>query len=183
MVSAIHRTFSDPDAYQATMRNAHVSGFAVSERGAFGAELAIVDLNGFWLQKGTDNLARSTHMAFSHDRQPLLFLADEEAPPALQSGREFGADDVVCFGLASDHFQRTFGPSSWAGMALPPDCFEKNIGLIAGRNVEDSSMSLWLKPSRSDLKRLRQLHQEITGMAVTARRFATLRCCDRLRRL
>ena len=165
MVSAIHQTFSDPDAYQETMRNASVSGITVSERGAFNAELSFLDLNGFWLQKATDNLARSTHIAFSHDRHPLLFLADEETPPALQSGREFGTDDVVCFGLASDHFQRTFGPSGWAGMALPPDCFDETMGVIAGRNVEGSSMSLWLKPSRSRLQRLRQLHQEIIGMA------------------
>ena len=165
MVSAIYQTFSDPDAYQETMRNASVSGIAVSERGAFNAELSILDLNGFWLQKASDNLARSTHIAFSHDRHPLLFLADEETAPALQSGRELGPDNVVCFGLASDHFQRTFGPSSWAGMALPPDCFDETIGLIAGQDVEACSMSLWLKPSRSHLQRLRQLHKEISGMA------------------
>ena len=109
---AIHRTFNDPDAYQETMCNAQVSGFAVSERGVFHAEHSFLNLNGFWLQKVTDNLARSMHMAFSHDRHPLLFLADEEAPPALQSGREFGADDAVCFGLASDHFNARLVPTA-----------------------------------------------------------------------
>ena len=145
------------------MCNAQVSGFAASERGVFHAEHSFLNLNGFWLQKVTDNLARSMHMAFSHDRHPLLFLADEEAPSALQSGREFGADDAVCFGLASDHFQRTFGPNSWGGMAMPPDCFDENVGLIAGQNVEGSSMSLWLKPSKIHLRRLRQLKMTVAA--------------------
>ena len=48
---------------------------------------------------------------------------------------------------------------------MPPDCFDENVGLIAGQNVEGSSMSLWLKPSKINLRRLRQLHQEITEMA------------------
>ena len=61
------------------MCNAQVSGFAASERGVFHAEHSFLNLNGFWLQKVTDNLARSMHMAFSHDGHPLLFLADEEA--------------------------------------------------------------------------------------------------------
>jgi AraC-like DNA-binding protein len=122
-------------------------------------------LDGVRLQKATDNLARTLHIALNNDRQPLLFLADEEVPPTLQSGEEFGGDNVVCFGQGSDHFQRTFGPSSWAAMSLPPDCFDKTVGLIAERNVESSSISLWLKPSRSRLRRLRRLHQEVTQMA------------------
>ena len=165
MASTIHRTFSDPEAYQETLRNAHVSSFSVCECGAFDAELEFVDLDGVWLQRGTDNLARSMHIALNNDRQPLLFLANEEVPPALQSGKEFFDDDIVCFGQGSDHFQRTFGPSCWAAMSLPADCLDETIGLITERNMEGSSVSLWLKPSRSHLKRLRHLHREIVQMA------------------
>ncbi len=165
MVSVFHQTFSDPYAYERSMRNARVTGFAVSERGAFNAEHTLIDLDGIWLQMACDSLARSMHISIDGERQRLLFFTDSQVPPALQSGAEFNANDLVSLGRTSDHFQRTLGPSRWSAMALPPDRMHAAIRLFADRDIGDSSTTCWLKPSTNDLSRLRQIYREIIRIA------------------
>ena len=58
-------------------------------------------------------------------RRSLAFLADRQTAPVIQSGTEFGTEDVVSFGQNTSHFQRTFGPVRWAGMSLPPGRLEE----------------------------------------------------------
>ena len=165
MVSIVHRTFNDPHDYEQTIRGAHASDITVSERGMFDAQLTIIDLDRVWLQRGRDNLARSLHIVIEGARRSVLFLADPQASPHIQSGSEFGADDVVSFGQASSHFQRTLGPIDWAAMSLPADCLEEAARTIAGSDIAGPSTSLWMKPSAEHLNRLRQLHHAVNRMA------------------
>ena len=109
------------------MCNAQVSGFAVSERGVFHAEHSFLNLNGFWLQKVTDNLARSMHMAFSHNGHPLLFLA-ARGGKALQPCNPAGSSvPTMQFALVWRRiiFNARLVPNSWGGMAMPPDCLTR----------------------------------------------------------
>ena len=165
MVSIVHRTFSDPHDYEQTVRGAHASDLTVSERGVFDAQLTIIDLDRVWLQRGRDNLARTLHICVEEARRSVVFLADPQAPPHIQSGKEFGANDVASFGQASNHFQRTFGPIDWAAMSLPAGCLEEAARTIAGRDMPEPSTSLWMKPSAEHLSRLRQLHHAVDRMA------------------
>jgi AraC-like DNA-binding protein len=161
MTKFIHRKFRDPDAYAEAVRLANASGFAVSERGIFNATLDAIDLGGIWLQRGSDTLARTVHVEFKNARRPLMFLADEQVPPILLCGADFGADDIALFGQTSSHFQRTFGSSHWASMSFPPKSLEQAIRTLAGRDAGDPSASLWAKPSSVHLTRLRQLHEAV----------------------
>jgi AraC-like DNA-binding protein len=165
MVSIVHRTFNDPDAYQQAIRLAHASDITVSERGAFDAKLTKIDLGRVWVQRGIDNLPRTMHIGIGAGRRAIAFLADRQAPPFIQSGAEFGAGDVVSFGQASSHFQRTFGPTCWASMSLPTDFLEEAVRAIAGWDIADPSTTLWVKPSAAHLTRLRQLHHAANRMA------------------
>jgi len=165
MVNIVDRIFSDPHDYEQTVRGSHVSNFAVSERGTFDAKLTIIDLGSVWLQRGSDNLARTMHIGFEEARRSVAFLADRKVSPVIQSGNEFGTDDVVLFGQASSHFQRTFGPIRWVAMSLPADRLEKAARAITGRDMADLSITLWAKPSARHLTRLRQLHHTVDQMA------------------
>ena len=165
MVSIVHRTFNDPGSYERTVRGAHASDLTVSERGVFDAQLTIIDLDRIWLQRGRDNLARTLHIDVDEGRRSVVFLVDPQAPPHIQSGKEFSADDVASFGQASSHFQRTFGPIKWAAMSLPAGCLEEAARTIAGRDMPGPSTSIWMKPSAEHLNRLRQLHHTVDRMA------------------
>jgi AraC-like DNA-binding protein len=164
MAIAIHRTFDDPGAYEQTVRQAHVSGFSVSERGTFDAELTIVDLDRLWLQRGSDNLARTTNVTLMDKRRPVMFLADRQVPSILHSGVAFGTDDVVIYGEGSSHLHRTFGPNRWASLSLPTGYLEEAVRVITDTDLGDPSASLWVRPSSAQLNRLRHLHNVVIQM-------------------
>jgi AraC-like DNA-binding protein len=166
MVSVIQLTFNDPRDYERGVRLGKVSDLVISERGEFSAALTIMNVGRVWLQSGNDNLARTLYVAIESPRRSLMFLADSQAAPVIQSGGEFGAGDMVSLGQNTSHFQRTFGPIQWAGMSLPPSWLEDTARAIFGRDIEDSSASLWVKPSAVNLNRLRQLHHETRQMAL-----------------
>jgi AraC-like DNA-binding protein len=165
MASVIHKSFDDPSEYARKIRLAKVSDFVLSERGVFRATLTIANLGRIWLQSGSENLARTICIAIGDSPRSLAFLADAQAERIIQSGTEFGAGDIVSFGRSTSHFQRTFGPISWAGISLAPGDLEKAAATIAGWDLGDPSTSLWMKPSAENANRLRLLHREANRMA------------------
>ncbi len=165
MANVIHRTFSDPRDYERSIRLARVSDLVVSEQGAFDATLTIMNVGRVWLQCGSESLARTMRIAIEDPWRSLLFLADRQAAPVIQSGEEFGAGDVLSFGQNTSHFQRTFGPIRWAGMSLFPGDLEEAVTAIGGRDMGSPSTSLSVKPSAEHLARLRRLHCEVNQMA------------------
>jgi AraC-like DNA-binding protein len=136
----------------------------VSEAGMFEASLTIMTLGRVWLQSGSDSLARTLRIAIEDPRRTMLFLADWDAVPIIQSGAEFGAGDVVSFGQNTSHFQRTFGPTAWAGISLPPGDLEAAVRAFLGSEMGNPSHTLWGKPAVEHLTRLRGLQYELNRM-------------------
>ncbi len=167
MSSIIHYTFDDPHDYARCIRLARVSDLIVSQPGSFNATLTVVNVGHIWLQSGGESLARTMRIAIGDSPRSLAFLADGQAAPVIQSGAEFGAGDVVCFGRNTNHFQRSFGPIRWLGISLKSGAFEKAIKALNGAETLDqsASASLWGKPSAENLNRLRALHIEVIRMA------------------
>jgi AraC-like DNA-binding protein len=160
----MHRSYKDPCDYVQSIRLVHDADLAVSERGTFDAALTVIDLGRVWLQRGSENLARTVHVSVEDSRRSLLFLADRHVRPILQSGVEFGPDQVVSLAPASNHFQRTFGPVQWAAMSLPPGCLEEAGRALVDRDLADPG-TLWSKSSAGYLTRLRQLHENVSRLA------------------
>jgi AraC-like DNA-binding protein len=167
MANVIHLTFNDPRDYERSIRAARVSDLVVSERGIFDATLTIVNVGRVWLQSGTENLARTMHMAIEDLPRSLAYLADDRVAPIIQSGAGFGAGEVVSFGRNTSHFQRTFGPFRWASMSVLPGGLEEALTAMTGKDMGDPWTSLWVKPSAKELTRLRQLHLDVNRMALS----------------
>jgi AraC-like DNA-binding protein len=98
-------------------------------------------------------------------RRPLMFLADRQIPPMIVYGAKFSCDDIVLFGRASSHFQRTYGPVRWSSMSFSPNHLEQAIKTLAGTDPGDPSASLWAKPSSDKLSRLRHLYDAVIRVA------------------
>jgi AraC-like DNA-binding protein len=165
MASVIHRNIGDPRDYERRIRLARVSDLVVSEPGAFDATLTTTNVGRVWLQSGSESLARTMRIAIEDPWRSLVFLADRQAAPIIQSGEEFCAGDLVSFGLNTSHFQRTFGPIRWAAMALFPGDLEEAVTTIGGRDMGGPSTSLSVRPSAEHLAKLRRLHCEVNQMA------------------
>ena len=169
MTGAIHLTFSDPYQYERSICPAKVSDLVVSESGAFEATLTNMNVGRVWLQSGSERLARTARIAIGASQRSLIFLADSHAKPIIQSGKEFGAGEIVSFGQHTSHFQRTFGPIRWAAMSLLPDNLQSTVMAAAGRDLGAPSISLRIKPSVASLSRLRQLHFSAERMAISGK--------------
>jgi AraC-like DNA-binding protein len=167
MARVIHRTFNAPRDYQRAVRMAKLCDFVISEPGVFEASLTIMRIGVVWLQSGSENLSRTQHIAIGELPRSIIFLADENARPVVQSGEQFGAGDVASFGRNTSHFQRTFGPIRWAAMALVPDNLEAAFQAMTGREFADPSASLCVKPPPARLARLRQLFQQVNRMGIS----------------
>ena len=68
MSSFVHRRFSNPDAYAEAVRQA---------RGIFNATVDAVDLEGTWLHRAHDTLARTVHVELKNARRVFMLLADD----------------------------------------------------------------------------------------------------------
>jgi AraC-like DNA-binding protein len=166
MVGVIRRSFSDPHAYEQTLRGALASQYTTSARGVFEAELTIIDLDRVWLQRGSENLPRTMHIDVESKRRTVAFLVDGNAARLLLSGYDFDAQHIVSLGYGSSHFQRTFGPVHWAAMSLPEGCLEEAARTMADGDIGEPRTTLWAKkPSAEHLTQLRRLHQSVDQMA------------------
>jgi AraC-like DNA-binding protein len=167
MANVIQWTFDAPRDYERGVRLAWISDLVISEPGVFEASLTIMRIGRVWLQSGSENLARTFHIAIGDLPRSIAFLANGDATPIIQSGAEFGAGDVVSFGRNTSGFQRTFGPVRWAAMSLLPDHLEAAVNTMTGRELGDPSTSLYVKPPSALLFRLRKLFEEVTRMGIS----------------
>lgn len=151
MTDAIYLTFDDPRQYERSICPAKVSDLVLSEGGAFEATLINMNVGRVWLQSGSECLARTARIAIGASQRSLIFLADRHARPIIQSGKEFGAGEIVSFGQHTSYFQRTFGPTCWAAISLLPDDLQSLVLATAGRDLGAPSTSLRMKPSVASL--------------------------------
>jgi hypothetical protein len=84
MPSSAVRTFSDPDAYAASIRATRAE-LTVTGRRGFAAKLSRIDLHRLWLQRFCENLARVAHSANFRGRAIISFRTDP-GPDLLWSG-------------------------------------------------------------------------------------------------
>lgn len=164
MVGIIYRTFDDPRDYERSIRLARVGDLMVSKPGAFEASLTTMTFGRVWLQSGSDSLARTLRIEIEDSRQTMLLLSDWHSVPIIQSGTEFGAGDVVSFGQNTSHFQRSFGPTDWTAISLPPGDLDAAVRGFLGSDLRDPSDSLWAKPAVEHLTRLRGLRYELSRL-------------------
>ena len=62
MPSSSVRTFTDPDEYGAAVRQGTVN-VTVTERGRFNAKICRVDFHELWMQRLSEDLAKTSHVA------------------------------------------------------------------------------------------------------------------------
>jgi hypothetical protein len=75
MPSSAVRTFTDPDAYFAGIRNLRIEGL-VLQRGEFRAESTHIDLHRLFMYRSDENLPRIMKVTPSGTRAGLVFATD-----------------------------------------------------------------------------------------------------------
>jgi hypothetical protein len=115
-------TFTDPDAYYATIRTAEVKGI-VTVRGDYRAELTRIDLHRLWMQRGVEGLPRVMNVRRRDPRVALCFTTDQEQAPLHVGGMEPGRGEFAVLQRRVRSIRVRFGgsPSILSGLPMGSD--------------------------------------------------------------
>ena len=93
MPSSVVRTFTDPDAYFAGIRNLQIDGL-VMRRGQFRAASTRIDLHRLRMHRFDESLPRIMRVTPSGTRAGFLFAIDPEQPAMQANGVETSQDQI-----------------------------------------------------------------------------------------
>ena len=176
------RTFTDPDAYAASIRGAG-SQITITEAGTFRAKHTQIDLLDVWMQRVFDNLPRISHGVSASGRISVV-IRTRPGPSLLWCGLELGSTSLVVQGPSTDFYVCSSGYASLGSMSLPTDQLASLGATFAGCDLTATKNGLILTSASSAHARLRQLHAAAGRLAIDSP--ATIadpeaaRCLDQL---
>ena len=167
MPSSAVRTFTDPDAYFAGIRNLQIEGL-VLQRGEFRAESTHIDLHRLFMYRSEENLPRIMKVTPSGTRAGIVFTTDPGGPAMLANGIEIADGQVFRNGLDWEWYLRSSTPCGWGSMSLTPEGLAAAGEAIIGRELLPATFARTLAPPPPALSRLRKLHGAAAHLAKTA---------------
>jgi AraC-like DNA-binding protein len=165
MLNSAVLTFTDPDAFQ--IRDLQMEG-VVTARGDYHAELTRIDLHRLWMQRGDESLPRVLNVTPSGERTSIVFLANQHQPTMHVDGMELSQHEIIVIGFGWPIHFRSSAASHWGAMSL---ALEDLVGAgesLTGRELIASSLMQLIRPPRSVLLRLLNLHEVAGHLAKTA---------------
>jgi len=166
MPSSTVRTFTDPDAYSAVIRQA-THELTVTERGDFIAKVTQIDLDRLWMQRFSDNLPRISHITGWGGRAVFAFRT-QPGPSLLSSGVEMLPTNIVRYSEGQSYYRRSAGFASYGSMSLPVAHMVSAGAAIAGLDLTPPKDPLVLTPLASAMARLQRLHAAAGDLAERA---------------
>ena len=167
MPSSVVRTFTDPDAYFAGIRNLQIEA-VVLRRGEFHAEATRIDLHRLWMHRFDESLPRIMRVTPSGMRAGIVF-ASAPGQPAMQiNGIEISDDQISRTGVDWEWYLRSSGPCEWGTLSLAREDLAAASKAIIGRELVPATLAYCLTPPAPLLLRLRKLHEAACNLAKNA---------------
>jgi AraC-like DNA-binding protein len=166
MASSTVRTFTDPDAYHATMRARRVDG-VVTERGEFHAELTRIDFDRLLMQRADENLPRVLNMTTNPRRVAVIFAIDHVPSDIRVSGLPLSAGEIIAWDSGTAGHHKSAAPCKWGTMSLSHEDLSADGEAIVGRRLPPPSNPHRIKPPAPLVTRLLNLHETAAHLAKT----------------
>lgn len=160
-------SFTDPDAYQETVRASQAAILALN-RGEFRAALTHIDLDRMWMQWGFDSLPRIARTTLDPERAIVMFVADSEQAPSQVGGGALTSENIAVFGKGSTNIIRTEASHKWATMSLRHADLSAAGKALVGQEITCPSETYLIKRPPELLARLRTLHAQAVVLARSA---------------
>jgi AraC-like DNA-binding protein len=159
------RTFTDPDDYQAGLRQSRI-GLIVTCRGAFKARLTWAELDRLYLLRCQEDQSRIAYLSLP---PALVFVAfrTDPGPPPLWGGMELQSGDIMFHSSGERLHQRTRGPCFWNLIALTAEGLEDYGQALFGQKLVPPPTGRVLRPSPRDSACLWRLHAAACRLAET----------------
>jgi AraC-like DNA-binding protein len=156
--------FTDPQAYQAAVRPAHVE-ILVTAKGDFQAQLTRLELSRLWVQRGCENLPRVVYSEARVDRPPIFFLTRVDQASIRLGGKEVSFGEIVVRGSGSARHHKSEGPCDWSTLSLTQDDLATAAHALVGSDLILRSTTQYLRPSSLAMSRLLKLQERAEQLA------------------
>jgi hypothetical protein len=171
MASSTVRTFTDPDAYHATMRARRVDG-VVTERGEFHAELTRIDFDRLLMQRADENLPRVLNMTTNPRRVAVIFAIDHVPSDMRVSGLPLSAGEIIAWDSgAAGHHKSAARAHPEVARAIEQDLIQTLVSCLTEAKVQEeraakrrqAAIMIRLEEALSEYIS-RQLHPELSEL-------------------
>jgi AraC-like DNA-binding protein len=158
-------TFTDPNDYQANLREARLD-LVLTGAGGFRARLTWATLHQFHLLRSEEELPRIAYVSLAPE---LVFVGFTERadPPMLWDGDELQPGEIIIHSRAEQFHQRTTGPSRWCLIGVAPDHLGQYGAALSGRPLPLPAAARILRPASRHARRLVRLHAQACRLAET----------------
>lgn len=155
MPSSSVRIFTDSDDYAAALQQGPVE-ITVTQRGIFFAKLCTVNLHSLWIQRLSEDLARTSHVDARGGRGYIAFRT-QPGPTVIRNGVELRTTSVARLRSGQSYYQHTSGPTSHAGMSLPLDEMASLGAAVGGYDLTPPDDDLTVTPSSNAMEKLQNI--------------------------
>jgi AraC-like DNA-binding protein len=164
MPGSVTSAFSEPDDFEAALREEGGLGLLITGHGQFRARLTQVKLHRMRLSATEEQLSRIAFVAVPADLI-LVSLPIGSRPGPIWSGTRMRAGEIMTFGPGQRAHARTDGPSHSGSIWLPAqDLAGYGRALIGAKFSVPAAARSWRSLSAAG-RELRQLHRAGTRMA------------------
>jgi len=165
MPSSAVQTFSDPEAYTASIRSTKAE-LTVLGRGQFAAKLIRIDFQRLRMQRYSDNLPRVAHSATIKGHAIISFRT-RSGPSQLSGGAEMHPTNIARLPEEVSSFLHSSGSASWGGMSLPVEDMHA-VGAAMGYDLTPLRDRLIVTPPTAAMAKLQRLHAAAGQLAEDA---------------
>jgi AraC-like DNA-binding protein len=166
MPSSAVRAFSDPYEYAATIRQG-THQLVLTQRGTFAATLTRVDFHRLWMQRFSENLARTSHVDGWGGRAVIAF-GTEAGPSLVRNGTALSTNSISWLRPGHSYFQRSEGRSAYGTMSLPLEELAVFSRSIIGHELLVPNDGQTIVPAPGTMDRLQRLHAAAAALAEDA---------------
>jgi AraC-like DNA-binding protein len=166
MASSSVRAFTDPDEYAAAVRQGVVD-ITVTERGRFSAKICRLDFHELWMQRLSEDLAKTSHVEGGHARAILVFPTQPGAR-IVRGGTELPYGSLARISAGKSYYQHSSGSTFFGGMSLPTETMAALSASLIGQDFSPPREDLTVRPSAGAIGRLLRLHATAGRLAEEA---------------
>jgi len=166
MPSSAVRTFTDPDDYALSFREAQVE-LTIAARGEFAAKIARIDLHRVRMQRFSDNLPRIAHSALETGSAMFSWLT-RPGPRQLSSGVEMQSTSIMRHNEGRTNHLHSSGLASFGSMSLPVKEMAAVGEAMAGVDLTPPRDAMLVTPPSGAMAKLQRLHAAAGDLAENA---------------
>jgi AraC-like DNA-binding protein len=159
-------TFTDLDAYHASIRGVQVDG-VVTSRGDFRVKWTGIQLERLSMQRSEETLPRVANNAVDPKIYGIVFATNPNQPSAYLKGLELSPADMIIFSVGSEGHNRTEAAFQWGSITLAHEDLAAAGEVLIGRELTAPSVTQCIRPPLPLLLRLSNLHKAAGLLAET----------------